>query len=145
MSNKIIIEEILNNISVEETVNKVVISKDEGPQGATGAGVKSGGNTGQVLVKKSNLDYDTEWVSSGATQTEKWEMFEITSDVKTQKYVELTKTITDNQSIRVFVENIGIKAEVGIDFSISGNQIYWSGYNFENLLEIGEKINIFYY
>lgn len=32
-------------------------------QGPAGVGVPSGGTTGQVLVKKSNLDYDTEWIS----------------------------------------------------------------------------------
>lgn len=32
-----------------------------GPQGPAGPGVPSGGTTGQVLVKKSNTDYDTEW------------------------------------------------------------------------------------
>jgi len=31
------------------------------PQGADGAGVASGGTTGQVLVKNSNTDYDTSW------------------------------------------------------------------------------------
>jgi hypothetical protein len=33
-----------------------------GVTGATGAGVISGGLTGQVLAKKTNTDYDTEWV-----------------------------------------------------------------------------------
>jgi hypothetical protein len=32
-----------------------------GATGATGAGVAAGGTTGQVLKKKSNTDYDTEW------------------------------------------------------------------------------------
>lgn len=32
-----------------------------GPAGADGVGVPSGGTTGQVLVKKTNTDYDTEW------------------------------------------------------------------------------------
>ena len=33
----------------------------EGPQGEPGAGVAAGGTTGQVLTKKSDADYDTEW------------------------------------------------------------------------------------
>lgn len=33
-----------------------------GADGAPGVGVASGGATGQVLAKKSNADYDTEWV-----------------------------------------------------------------------------------
>lgn len=36
---------------------------DKGDPGATGAGIASGGTTGQVLAKKSNSDYDTEWVN----------------------------------------------------------------------------------
>ena len=41
----------------------------QGPQGetgATGAGVPSGGATSQVLKKKSNTDYDTEWANDTA-------------------------------------------------------------------------------
>ena len=34
----------------------------KGPKGDSGEGVPSGGTTGQVLKKKSNNDYDTEWV-----------------------------------------------------------------------------------
>jgi len=37
----------------------------KGDTGATGAGVVTGGFTGQVLAKKSNADYDTEWVTGG--------------------------------------------------------------------------------
>ena len=35
-----------------------------GNQGAAGAGITIGGITGQVLAKKSNADYDTEWINS---------------------------------------------------------------------------------
>ena len=35
-------------------------------RGEKGAGVPTGGNTKQVLVKKTNTDYDTEWVDSAA-------------------------------------------------------------------------------
>lgn len=37
----------------------------KGDTGNTGAGVVTGGLTGQVLAKKSNADYDTEWVTGG--------------------------------------------------------------------------------
>ena len=33
----------------------------EGPKGDTGVGVSPGGAAGQMLVKKSGADYDTEW------------------------------------------------------------------------------------
>lgn len=35
----------------------------QGPKGDTGAGVPTGGTTGQVLAKKSDSDYDTQWVN----------------------------------------------------------------------------------
>lgn len=34
--------------------------------GAPGAGVPSGGTTGQILKKKSNTDYDTEWSTANS-------------------------------------------------------------------------------
>lgn len=41
----------------------------KGEKGDTGEGVPSGGTTGQVLKKKSNNDYDTEWSSDNAPVT----------------------------------------------------------------------------
>ena len=38
---------------------------EKGDTGNTGAGVITGGFTGQVLAKKTNADYDTEWVTGG--------------------------------------------------------------------------------
>ena len=35
-------------------------------KGANGEGVVAGGTTGQVLIKKSNNDYDTEWGETSA-------------------------------------------------------------------------------
>lgn len=37
-----------------------------GAAGAAGVGVPAGGTTGKVLAKKTNADYDTEWVAAGA-------------------------------------------------------------------------------
>lgn len=34
----------------------------DGQDGQDGVGVPAGGTTGQVLVKRSNADYDTQWV-----------------------------------------------------------------------------------
>jgi len=36
----------------------------QGPQGPTGAGVPTGGTTGQILAKNSATNYDTSWVSA---------------------------------------------------------------------------------
>lgn len=37
----------------------------KGDKGDAGIGIAAGGTTGQVLVKKSNADYDTEWKTGG--------------------------------------------------------------------------------
>ena len=39
---------------------------ETGPQGAAGEGLPPGGNTGQILRKKSETDYDTEWTDAPA-------------------------------------------------------------------------------
>lgn len=51
------------NLDNPETKNIKGPKGDVGPKGDTGEGVPSGGTTGQVLKKKSNIDYDTEWVN----------------------------------------------------------------------------------
>ena len=45
---------------------------EKGDKGNTGAGVVTGGLTGQVLAKKSNADYDTEWVTGGGGGSAIW-------------------------------------------------------------------------
>lgn len=44
---------------------------ETGPQGPAGVGVPTGGTTGQVLTKKSNIDYDTEWSDASGGGSEK--------------------------------------------------------------------------
>jgi len=75
---------------------------------------------------------------------DKFESFTMDSATLIAKYIEVAGTITDNQSIRVFLDDVGIKAEQGVDYSVSANQIFWSGYNFQILLEVGDKLKIFY-
>lgn len=51
------------NLDNPETKNIKGPKGEPGAKGDTGEGVPSGGTTGQVLKKKSNNDYDTEWVN----------------------------------------------------------------------------------
>jgi len=44
----------------------------QGPIGPVGVGVVTGGLTGQVLAKKTNADYDTEWVTGGGGGSAIW-------------------------------------------------------------------------
>ena len=57
-----------NIVSVSTTTASVVNVVTAGPQGAkgdAGLGLNPGGTTGQVLVKASDSDYDTEWATGG--------------------------------------------------------------------------------
>lgn len=61
---------VLNVTTKDYTGNETTVSQDvEGPQGIQGEqgppgiGIPTGGTTGQMLVKKSATDYDTEWVN----------------------------------------------------------------------------------
>jgi hypothetical protein len=53
-------------VSVTDQIIEVEASGGTGPQGPAGAGVASGGTTGQVLSKASGTNYDTVWVDAGA-------------------------------------------------------------------------------
>ena len=80
----------------------------------------------------------------GGGTTTLFELFTLDATDISNKYVTLAGPIVDNQSIRVFVDNAGIKAEQGVDYSVSGLQIFWTGYAFDGLIEIGDKLKIFY-
>lgn len=61
---------------------------EKGNKGDTGEGVVSGGTTGQILAKKSNTDYDTEWIDApsgtGGSSEKEWTLIAhstITDDV----------------------------------------------------------------
>ena len=96
-------------------------------------------------VDNSILKYNSTsstWGSS--TEYDKFELFTLDATDISNKYIELTGTVNDNQSIRVFLDNIGIKVEQGVDYSISGSQIFWTGYELASLLEVADKLKIFY-
>lgn len=57
------INESTNLVLIEECGTKVVTATTQGPQGIPGQGVVSGGTSGDLLVKATNADYDTAWIS----------------------------------------------------------------------------------
>ena len=78
----------------------------QGPAGApgpAGPGVATGGTTGQVLAKKSNTNYDTEWVdpTSGGTVS-----------------VNVGKTTTGEPGTNASVTNSGDETNVILNFTI---------------------------
>lgn len=60
--------ELTDNTSYDITAPRGPIGPagQDGATGPAGPGVAAGGTTGQVLVKKSNTDYDTEWTDPSA-------------------------------------------------------------------------------
>jgi hypothetical protein len=75
-----------------------------GPQGPAGPGVAAGGTTGQVLAKKSNTNYDTEWIdNSGGGSTVS---------------VNVGKTTTGEPGTNASVTNSGDETNVVLNFTI---------------------------
>ena len=74
-----------------------------GPQGPAGPGVAAGGTTGQVLAKKSNTNYDTEWINptSGGTVS-----------------VNVGETLTGEPGTNASVTNSGNETNVILNFTI---------------------------
>ena len=74
-----------------------------GPQGPAGPGVATGGTTGQVLAKKSNTNYDTEWINptSGGTVS-----------------VNVGETLTGEPGTNASVTNSGDETNVVLNFTI---------------------------
>jgi hypothetical protein len=74
-----------------------------GPQGPAGPGVAAGGTTGQVLAKKSNTNYDTEWINptSGGTVS-----------------VNVGETLTGEPGTNASVTNSGDETNVLLNFTI---------------------------
>lgn len=56
--------------NVNAVFDFVIPRGNKGDKGDTGYGVISGGTTGQVLAKKSNTNYDTEWITPVITETD---------------------------------------------------------------------------
>lgn len=72
----------------------------KGEKGDTGAGVKAGGTTGQVLKKNSNTDYDTKWEKINYNELEGTEnISKFTNDSNYQTGTEVANSIGEhNQS-----------------------------------------------
>jgi hypothetical protein len=55
------------SVTISNSANTISFSLGrQGASGTDGEGIAAGGTTGQVLVKASNTDYDTEWSEAGS-------------------------------------------------------------------------------
>lgn len=73
-----------------------IFTVKNGSKGEAGQGIAEGGTTGQVLAKKSDEDYDTEWVEIPTPATVVQEEGQNTEDVMSQKAV--TDSVTNIRS-----------------------------------------------
>ena len=76
----------------------------QGPAGKQGPGVATGGTTGQVLAKKSNANYDTEWIDN--------------SDGGSTVSVNVGETTTGESGTNASVTNSGDETNVVLNFTI---------------------------
>lgn len=110
--------------------NLVALSDLKGDKGDTGEGVVSGGTTGQILAKKSNTDYDTEWIdapSTGGSSEKEW----ITIVDETLKLTEavsrIKKTVdTDLSSLN----EISLYAEISKNTNSDTSNVIFTEINF---------------
>lgn len=58
----VIVDNQENKVILIESEPNTIIIQAVGTAGPSGVGVPSGGKTGEVLSKKTNTDFDTEWV-----------------------------------------------------------------------------------
>ena len=75
----------------------------QGPKGDTGDGIATGGNVGDVLIKKSDSDYDTEWNGILDIRKTKRNLFDYT-DVTTGKF---RKHNLNSSTITTFEDSAG--------------------------------------
>lgn len=51
---------------------------------------------------------------------------------------------TAYSNVIIYVDNASYKLEFGVDYNIVSNQIIWSGYYAEELLQVNDKLKIYY-
>ena len=86
----------------------------QGPAGPVGPGVVTGGFTGQVLAKKSNANYDTEWVTGGGGGAAIWGGIAGTLSNQTD-----LQSALDAKALKITAITAGTGLTGGGDFSAS--------------------------
>ena len=67
VSNTVVVTENGSSTVVTVPVTSTVTAITQGPQGPSGVaagGLPVGGNAGNILIKQSNANYDTDWVAT---------------------------------------------------------------------------------
>lgn len=119
------IRRVLNRIEINHTGKRGI----QGPPGADGQGVPPGGNTGQVLTKQSDGDFDSGWsdAGSGDMSTLVYDPQGIASDAFNRANhtgTQLASTISDFQT------------QVSLNADVAANTLKLSG------IENGAQVNV---
>jgi hypothetical protein len=109
-----------------------------------GVGVPEGGATGDILIKASAVDFDTEWLSQDEL-SQKWksEAITITETHVSEKKFTLGFTPKAREAVR-FVPDGGPEQRLGVDYDVIGSEIIWNGLTLDGFLEVGEVIRVTY-
>lgn len=157
------VKEYIQNVSLDETVIAIDVrlSGIQGPQGirgidgVPGIGLPASGNTGDVLTKASNNDYETTWENIGNRYYTKQEIESMYGPVMsspntillTQENID-TKQVTlpfstVNPTALKLIPEGGIPQVYGVDFEIvGGNVLTWENLGLDNFLEANELLII---
>lgn len=101
---------------------------DAGPQGDPGEGVPTGGTTGQVLVKASNDDYDTEWATNpdAVTLAGTLDYLTLSGQEITRNAIDLTTDVTG--TLPVANGGTGVTSLASLDAADLGSGAGINGY-----------------
>lgn len=112
-------------IEEAQIVCEVVAAGPQGPEGPAGQGLIPGGTTGQVLAKKSNTDFDTEWVNAGGGSTEVfWATYNSTTSSEIEAAYQAGKIVACLNSERCYYLINRESATLHRFFSYSGSDNY---------------------
>lgn len=109
-----------------------------------GVGIPDGGLEGDLLIKASSVDFDTEWLSQDEL-SQKWksEAITLTEAHVLEKKFTLSFTPKAREAVR-FVPDGGPEQRLGVDYEVQNNEILWNGLTLDGFLEIGETIRVVY-
>lgn len=99
----------------------------KGDKGDKGEGIPTGGTTGQVLSKKSNVNYDYEWTNNEATV----EVIDNLTSTDTTKPLSANQGRLLNQKLNYYIE------EVEVGKSDDGKPLYRAVIHYENISTSG--------
>lgn len=109
-----------------------------------GVGVPPGGDSGYLLAKNSSNDYDTAWINKDEIQiTHRRQVVTLSPTNITDKKFTLDFAPLFSETIQ-FIPDGGIQQRYGVDFTITGNDVSWSGLGLDGFLESGEQVRVFY-